>query len=99
MLLAVPLLPLVCCHSKHKPRSKQQSRSLGRKQRYCKAERTASSRGQDILTTPMACVQTADILKHSCLPFVVMINPLALPDPGDDPVEVCYQLLTTNVTS
>lgn len=33
--------------------------------------------------------QTADILKHSCLPFVVMVNPLALPDPGDDPIEVC----------
>ncbi|GAB4822012.1 hypothetical protein N2152v2_009058 [Parachlorella kessleri] len=31
---------------------------------------------------------TADILKHTCLPFVVMVNPLALPDPGDDPIEV-----------
>lgn len=36
-----------------------------------------------------ACLlQTSDILKHSCLPFVVTINPLALPEPNDDPIEV-----------
>ncbi len=32
--------------------------------------------------------QTGDLLKGASLPFVAIINPLALQDPGDDPVEV-----------
>lgn len=32
--------------------------------------------------------QTGDLVKGAALPLVAIINPLALQDPGDDPVEV-----------
>lgn len=46
--------------------------------------------------------QSGDLLKGAALPLVAIINPMALQDPGDDPVEVresaCVQLSKRGVT-
>lgn len=42
----------------------------------------------EVLPSSPSPLQSADILKGASLPLVAVICPMALQDPGDDPVEV-----------